>query len=210
MKLFAFGDTHGDFFVLEYNKELAKKADLVACIGDVSVFSEHLEEIIPHLATMHEDILLIHGNHEDADDVNALSAPHKSIHFCHKKISKREGYTFVCYGGDGFSQIDEEFETFIESIKDELTPKKTIFILHGPPHNTKIDVPFEDHHSGSLSYRKIIEDVQPLLVLSGHIHEGEHLIDSIGKTLILNPGPDGELIDLEVLSKEREEKEKKT
>lgn len=208
MKLFAFGDTHGDFFVLEYNKKTAKEAHIVACLGDVSVFSQNIEDIIPHLATVHEDILLIHGNHEDPSDLEELSESHKSIEFCHKKISKREGFTFVCYGGDGFSRMDEEFETFINSIKKSLDPKKTIFILHGPPHNTVMDMPFENHHSGSLSYRKVIEDIQPLLVLCGHIHEGEHLIDTIGKTLILNPGPDGELIDLDILIQEREEKDK--
>ncbi len=36
--------------------------------------------------------------------------------------------------------------------------------------------------------RKLIEDIKPLVVLCGHVHESRG-IDKLGSTVIVNPGP---------------------
>ena len=209
MKIVAFGDTHGDYFVLEYVRELADLADLSICLGDFSIFSNEVEHIIPYLSEIHKDLLLIHGNHEDKDEIAQLTKGYEGIEFIHKKIVKRGEFVFVGYGGDGFSKRDKEFEAFIKKEKKNFgEAKKLIFLFHGPPKDTLLDNPYDNYHSGSESYREAIEELQPLLVLSGHIHEGEHLADTIGKSILINPGPDGELIDLDILVKEREKIDK--
>jgi Icc-related predicted phosphoesterase len=78
----------------------------------------------------------------------------------------------------------------------------TIFNLHCPPHNTTLDrapqltddlkvvldggepriVPV-----GSTAVRALIEEIQPVLSLHGHIHESK-AIAKIGKTTCVNPG----------------------
>jgi uncharacterized protein len=205
MKIVAFGDSHGDYFVLEYVRELADLADLSVCLGDFSIFSNEVEHIIPYLSEIHNDLLLIHGNHEDKDEIKELCERYKGIEFIHEKIVRRGEYVFLGYGGDGFSKRDKNFEAFIKKHKKELEQeKKLVFVFHGPPKDTLLDNPHDNYHSGSESYREAIEELQPLLVLSGHIHEGEHLVDTIGQSILINPGPDGELIDLDILVKERE------
>ena len=42
-------------------------------------------------------------------------------------------------------------------------------------------------HVGSTAVREVIEDVQPILSLHGHIHESRAAV-RIGRTLAVNPG----------------------
>jgi len=43
-------------------------------------------------------------------------------------------------------------------------------------------------HTGSRAIQSFIEDYQPLLAVSGHIHEAR-AIDRLGSTVLVNPGP---------------------
>jgi len=62
-----------------------------------------------------------------------------------------------------------------------------IFMSHTPPHATKTDRISSGQSVGSLTVRKFIEEVQPEVCLTGHIHEAK-AEDRIGKTRIVNPG----------------------
>ncbi len=70
--------------------------------------------------------------------------------------------------------------------------KKAIYVMHSPPHQTKLDLIEGKRSAGSRSIRAFIEENQPLLTLHGHIHESPEIsgayFDHIGKTLCLNPG----------------------
>ncbi|MBU1246040.1 MAG: metallophosphoesterase [Nanoarchaeota archaeon] len=50
-------------------------------------------------------------------------------------------------------------------------PKKTVYIIHSPPDNTKLDIVSNRNHVGSMAVRLFIEKEQPYLTLHGHIHE---------------------------------------
>lgn len=63
-----------------------------------------------------------------------------------------------------------------------------ILVCHQPPYGTKNDLAQGKIHVGSNTVRAFIEQRQPLLCFTGHIHEGVG-IDHIGKTKIVNPGP---------------------
>ena len=89
-------------------------------------------------------------------------------------------------------------------------PKNTIYAIHTPPFNTKLDVITDGTHVGSRAVRQFIEEEQPLLTLHGHIHESPRMSgswkDKIGKTICINAGssyPENRLnaviIDLESL-----------
>jgi Icc-related predicted phosphoesterase len=83
-------------------------------------------------------------------------------------------------------------------------PGRAIFNLHVPPHDTGLDeAPVLDEQLrvqtsvgqvrfapvGSPAVRVLIEEVQPLLGLHGHIHEGRGAV-KLGRTLAVNPGSD--------------------
>lgn len=201
MKILAFGDNHGDLSAYPSLIEKSKKCDIVICIGDLTFFEQQLTEMVEQLRLFEKPVLLIHGNHERASSLRKLSRD--NIQFSHEEVLKVNEYNFITYGGDGFSRIDEEFEQFVSIAKHQVQMEKTILVLHGPPAGTKLDIPFENYHSGNQSTRKFIEENQPLLVLAGHIHEcnGEH--DKIKKTILINPGPKGEVIDVDALRAQR-------
>ncbi len=62
-----------------------------------------------------------------------------------------------------------------------------IVISHNPPKDTKVDMISNGMHVGSALYREFLETYQPLLSVSGHVHEAVG-IDTVGKTTVINPG----------------------
>lgn len=83
-------------------------------------------------------------------------------------------------------------EEDLNQLKKLSNPKNTIYVIHAPPFNTKLDIVTLGTHVGSKSVREFIEKEQPLLTLHGHIHESPKMSgswkDKIGKTICINVG----------------------
>ncbi len=79
------------------------------------------------------------------------------------------------------------------------SPEHLVMGLHAPPYDTQLDVApkidwetltvqgQDSAHVGSTAVKEVIEQVQPILSLHGHIHESRAAI-RIGRTLAVNPG----------------------
>ena len=80
----------------------------------------------------------------------------------------------------------------LDRLKKLSNPGNTIYIIHAPPFNTKLDIITTGIHVGSRAVRNFIEKEQPLLTLHGHIHESPKISgswhDKIGKTICINVG----------------------
>ena len=80
----------------------------------------------------------------------------------------------------------------LESFKKLSNPQKTIYVIHAPPFNTKLDIISNKEHVGSKYVRQFLQNEQPLLTLHGHTHESPKMsgsfIDHIGKTICINVG----------------------
>jgi Icc-related predicted phosphoesterase len=96
-------------------------------------------------------------------------------------------------------QFHEEIATLTKEARDS---RRTIFLIHCPPYDTKLDTaPLLDDNLrpvvsagdllrgpvGSSGVRTAVEEYRPLLSVHGHIHEsgGER---AVGETLCINPG----------------------
>ncbi len=66
-----------------------------------------------------------------------------------------------------------------------------ILVSHTPPYDTATDCISFGQHVGSQAVRAFIEKRQPDVCLTGHIHESR-AVDTIGKTVIVNPGALGD------------------
>ena len=78
-------------------------------------------------------------------------------------------------------------------------PERLVMGLHAPPYDTQLDVApkidwetltvqgQDTAHVGSSAVKEIIQEVQPILSLHGHIHESR-AAERIGRTLAINPG----------------------
>lgn len=80
----------------------------------------------------------------------------------------------------------------LEKLKKLSNPKNTVYVVHAPPFNTKLDIITTGAHVGSKAIKEFIEKEQPLLTLHGHIHESPKMSgswkDGIGKTTCINVG----------------------
>ncbi|MFC2134551.1 metallophosphoesterase [Bacteroidota bacterium] len=195
MKILAFTDTHGSPSDLETVKKKAKNADIIICAGDFTIFENEIEYVLQHMNSIQKKVLLIHGNHEDEITVKAMIPHFKNLEFIHKKIVEIGEYAFVGYGGGGFATRDAEFEIWTDKISKKLQGKKVILVVHGPPYGTKVDL-LGMGYAGNKSFTKVIKKEQPKLVICGHLHETFGKKDKINNSIIINPGPEGEIINI--------------
>lgn len=76
-------------------------------------------------------------------------------------------------------------------LQEALTQAKAfdrlVLAVHNPPYGTLTDQVSSGTHVGSRAVREFIEQVQPQLCLTGHIHESQ-AVDKLGATTVINPG----------------------
>lgn len=197
MKILLFVDTHDRKDVIKNLKGKAKNCDFGICAGDFTYFGENMEQIMEEINNLNIPIYLIHGNHEYPDEVEALSHIYDNLTFIDKAAIKHEDILLVGHGGGGFESHDQRFENHMKEIGNEVKKaKKSIFVTHAPPFNTKVDETRPGNHVGSISYKEFIKKYQPTLSVSGHIHQTAEKTDTEGKTQIINPGWKGYIINL--------------
>jgi len=194
MIILSFTDIHAQGEDVEIIRKKAKKADLVICCGDFTVFTHDLNNMIKFMDGLGKKVLLIHGNHEDSGEIAKLCEKSKNLIFIHKKQVEIDGINFIGFGGGGFTYTNPGFDEWNKKLN--LKGKKVVFVTHQPPHNTKLDFLEWCGHVGSKTFKKFIDTAQPKLALSGHIHETFNVRDKVKKTVLLNPGPDGTYINI--------------
>jgi Icc-related predicted phosphoesterase len=97
------------------------------------------------------------------------------------------------------SELAERLDAVAEQVED---PSWAMFNFHCPPYDSQIDLGprldedmrlrqtaggIEMHPVGSTACRAVIERMQPLMGLHGHLHESRGTV-KIGRTLCVNPG----------------------
>lgn len=199
MRILAFVDLHGDIDTLEkLNKKVKKeKVDLCLFAGDISFFSENIMEYLSMINDFNVPTLLIHGNHEEESETKEACLAFKNLIFIHKQVVDIDNVRFFGYGGGGFSTRDKKFEKLANSkfAKKIDRRMKNILLLHGPPYGTKLDLLGEEF-VGNESYSIFIRKTKLDYVICGHIHENEGKSDTLEGTIILNPGPEGIIIEV--------------
>lgn len=198
MKLLAFSDLHEDMRALAKIKAAIpkEKVDLAVCAGDFTVFGRSTKKMLAAINDLGVKVVLIHGNHEDEDEVMALLPQFPNIVWAHEQVVDEMGLRFIGFGGHGFHRREVELEELEKRFADKFN-ERTIFICHAPPHGTTLDEVDADWHVGNESLTQLIKRRKPLVVFAGHIHECFHRHDSLAGTTLINPGPDGEIIEVE-------------
>jgi len=149
------------------------------------------------------------GNDDEAFVGDAIDAA-QLVQNHDERVLGLAGYRMVGYGWSNRTPWDTPREKPEEAIENDLRrvmsqagdPSRVILNAHVPPYDTGLDLAPElrddftmvtraGHPNmvpvGSIAVRRIIEDFQPLLALSGHIHESRGTT-RIGRTVCVNPG----------------------
>ena len=148
------------------------------------------------------------GN-DDQPDIDEILATSKEITVGEGNvIDMPGGYQLVSSGWTNLTPWDTPREEDEPALRQRIeaiianasaAPDHLILGLHAPPYDTQLDVApkidwesltvqgQDTAHVGSTAVREVIEKVQPLLTLHGHIHESRAAV-RIGRTLAVNPG----------------------
>jgi uncharacterized protein len=154
--------------------------------------------------------LFVMAGNDDPWYVDELLQASPAIVFCDDRIVRVGDHEMISssYANrtpwDSPRELDEDalYER-LKRLADQLEdPERAIFNLHVPPHSSHLDQApdlkpdLTPRYSGgqpvmkpvgSRAVRQLIEEVQPLLALHGHIHESKGET-RIGRTLALNSG----------------------
>jgi len=194
MRILQVSDIHGNFESAERIPKKARelKADLIVVAGDITHFGgiKEAAEILEAISEAGLPIFFVSGN---CDSPRLLSWTPKEINAINlnARIETFSGYTFIGVGGGSgkFGTLteleEEEFEEILEKLSSP--SRALILVAHSPPHGTEVDFT-GTKHIGSTAIRKFVEDVQPILMCTGHAHEGRG-ITKLGRTVIVNAGP---------------------
>jgi Icc-related predicted phosphoesterase len=195
MKIIALPDLHGNIRSLELLDSVYSDVDLILLVEDITTKGNEQEarQAVEVLRTYHKPILAIPGNWDSPGVEAYLTSEGINLH---RKVRSFDGFQFAGLGGSIHSPsttLFEMSESEIEMALNEMTSAidnqlPLIFVCHQPPYDTLLDQKRTGNHVGSHSVRKWIEQVQPMLCLTGHIHEGVG-VDRVVNTTIVNPGP---------------------
>lgn len=195
MRIIALTDLHGKAPVISQLNEQLKKAHLVILCGDITHFGHEreMDTIMQQILQCNPHVLAVTGNCDYPAAENYLVERNLSLNARVKEFGDFQimglSGSLPCPGKTPQEYAEEEFEILLHTII--LLPEKPLILVsHQPPHGTLNDQVSPGFHVGSKSIRKFIEQHQPVICFTGHIHEGI-AIDRIGETVIVNPGPAG-------------------
>jgi hypothetical protein len=196
LNIIAFTDFHGRQDAGRKARQLISREQpaLIVVAGDLVNYDVQLaKQLLLDMAQGGRPIYFVPGNMDDRElgqwSGNELVRP---LH------GRREQINELCLIGLGGSPVgsfkspfgftEQDATRLLNNLVGNCHQDKTILVAHCPPKNTKIDHVASGEHIGSISVRKFVEKTQPLLVISGHVHEAQG-VDKIGKTTLVNPGP---------------------
>lgn len=194
MKILQVSDIHGRLETAERisNKACEIGANLIVIAGDITHFGgpSNALKILAIISKSALPIFFVSGNC-DSPELLSWQPEDLNIYNLHGRSREFSGYLFLGVGGGSgkfgtLTELEEdEFESMLSNFREK--GDKLILVTHSPPHGTEADYTGAKH-IGSIAIRRFIENVEPLLVCTGHAHEGRS-ITRLGNTVIVNAGP---------------------
>lgn len=200
MKLLVFTDTHSSTSAEKKVIEKAEKnkPEIILCCGDFTIFMNDPERFLRKISNLGVDTYIIHGNHEDEDDLQKICKRFSNVIFLHNKVVVHKNLLIMGYGGGGFSHHDSRFDNIAKEFEIAIQKYKhckKILVLHQPPHKSGIDLIY-GVNSGNMTTKKFVEKHKIHIVFAGHLHENSGMEFTIKETKYINPGPFGKIISL--------------
>ena len=193
MRIIAAGDIHMDPGNVA-NIPGIGTADHIIVTGDITNYggSHDAAVVLNRLQAVNSSILAVAGNLDQPDVARYLEDLGISLHGRGRTI---QGLGIMGLGGSNYTPFNTPYEFSEAELGAFLAAgfaqvdsgSNFILVSHAPPVGTKTDLLVNGRHVGSTAVRAFIEEKQPLLCLTGHIHESQGE-DRIGRTLVLNPG----------------------
>ncbi len=198
MRLLVFSDLHRDQDAARSLVERSAEADILIGAVDFAVMRQGIDDVIEILREVDKPTVLVPGNGESDAELREACAGWPSAHVLHGGGVTLEGIPFYGIGagipvtpfGDwSFDLSEDEAEPMLAEC-----PKDGVLVSHSPPHGHVDEA--GGVHLGSYAVLETIERVSPRLVVCGHIHGWWGKQSTVGRSLVVNAGPEGQLLDL--------------
>ncbi|MBI4771883.1 MAG: metallophosphoesterase family protein [Chloroflexi bacterium] len=194
MKLLLFSDLHTDQAATRRLVEKARTADVLVGAGDFASVRRNISACIRILREVTRPTVLVAGNNETTDELREACRGWPSAHVLHGASVTLAGLTFYGIGGGiPVTPFGAWSYDFSEDQAGELLancPAGCILVSHSPPHGV-VDLTPQGKHLGSAAIRDAVMRVQPRLVVCGHIHACGGQKGTLGRTPVINAGPQG-------------------
>lgn len=205
MKILGFGDIH-----MATDKALQipgiAEADLVLLTGDLTNYGsvKDAKIVLDNILKVNSNVLAQFGNLDSPEINDYLEELNINLHNQARLIQGE--VCIIGVGGSNYTPFNtpseysenelynladqalrqgKDFIALAEPLHNREIPM--IFISHAPPANTLVDRLRNGKHVGSTGIRRAIEQHQPEICITGHIHEAKGQ-DKLLKTSIYNPG----------------------
>ena len=186
MKLLVFSDLHRDRDAARSLVERSGEADVLIGAGDFAVMRKGIDDVIEILREVEKPTVLVPGNGESDAELREACAGWRSAHVLHGG-----GVTVEGIFGPVLTAIpfEDEAEAMLVGC-----PKGGVLVSHSPPRGHVDEI--GGRHLGSYTLLETIERVSPRLVVCGHIHGCWGERSRVGATMVLNAGPEGQVLEL--------------
>lgn len=204
MRILCFSDLHRD---IEAAKKLVEKSadcDVVIGAGDFANQHVGISDTIDVLKQIRAPTVLVPGNGETFESLVSATDAWQSATVLHGSGTSIHGVEFWGVGGGipvtPFGDWSYDFTEDEASAMLRDCPSKAVLVVHSPPLNT-VDKDSTGRVRGSEAIREIVLTKSPELVVCGHIHSDWGSRTKLGGSLVVNAGPDGQLLDLAIIPK---------
>lgn len=187
MKIVCTSDLHGFFPIIPDCDLLLLGGDY--CPTSKDQFFWYVKVFAPWIAEQSKTkkIIGVAGNHDLIFEKTPELVPRMEWTYLQDSGFEWEGLRF--WGSPwqprfydwAFNADEWQLENYWAKIPDDID----VLLLHGPPRGYGDFSPHGNEHTGSPSLLKKIEEIQPKLVIAGHIHSGYGVYE-IGKTKFLS------------------------
>jgi uncharacterized protein len=195
MKIVSISDVHMATSNLARMREVWRDTDLAIIAGDLTNFGgiEDARKVLDEVRAWCKNVLAVPGNLDKPETFPYFEREGIALH---GKGMVIDGVGIFGCGGSNLTPFktpsefteDEIYAALKQGYKEVREVRPLLMVCHPPPLGTKCDRIVSGKAVGSAAARRFIEEHQPEVCISGHIHESAG-VDSIGQTTVLNAGP---------------------
>jgi Icc-related predicted phosphoesterase len=207
MRILCLSDLHNDRGAAIRLAGLAHGArvDLVVSAGDLASDGEHLPSLYSALRAPGVPVLCVPGNHDGRAPYEAAIAAaawadlHGGLHQEGELVFAGSGvHSDDALPPEPSRQRDDPALTALLDVAAKISPGRLVLVLvtHVPPAGTASARDRREVDRGSVQLRRWIDAHQPAVVVCGHVHHREVVLERLGHTLVVNAGPHGHVLDV--------------
>ncbi|MCP4450650.1 MAG: hypothetical protein GY809_04260 [Planctomycetes bacterium] len=190
MQWIVLADVHGSVRYLPSIVPELSRAEGVIIAGDITNFGGRREaaRMIDSIVAVNANIVAVAGNCDPEGVDQFLDERNMSVH---GRVQTQGDFCCVGVKGVVSSEQGEDEFTRVLAQAVQARPHESdhlVVVSHQPAYGTAVDALRCGTYCGSVAIRHFIEIQEPLLAISGHIHEAAG-VDRLGKTTLVNPGP---------------------